>query len=169
MQIKLCTIEDADTILLLYEDARRLQREKKMVVWPHFDKAYIENEIREQRQWKGMEGADIACNWVVTYVDESIWEEKENGDAIYLHRIVTNPRHRGNKLINEIVEWAKKFASEKDRHYVRLDTLGNNKKLIDHYTLAGFEFLGMFQLKDTRKLPAHYREEPNCCLFELAV
>ena len=50
-----------------------------------------------------------------------------------------------------------------------LDTLGNNTKLIEHYTSAGFQFLGIFELTDTSNLPGHYQVEPNCCLFEIAL
>ena len=52
---------------------------------------------------------------------------------------------------------------------IRLDTLGNNIKLIEHYTNAGFDFLGMFRLKNTAGLPMHYQEELNCCLFEIRI
>ena len=52
MEIKNCSIDDADTILTLYEAARNLQRQKKTVTWPLFEKSFIEKEIKEQRQWK---------------------------------------------------------------------------------------------------------------------
>ena len=47
-----------------------------------------------------------------------------------------------------------------------LDTLGNNVKLIEHYTNAGFQFLGIFDLKNTSALPPHYQNTP-ACLFEI--
>ena len=81
--------------------------------------------------------------------DKEIWEEKEKGDAIYIHRIATNPALRGNRYIDKIVEWAKEYAIQNGKRFVRLDTLGNNAKLIEHYTSAGFKFLGIFELTDT--------------------
>ena len=167
MQIDNCTIDDINTILSLYESARSLQTEKGMVVWPLFEKAFIEKEIKEQRQWKLIVDNTIACNWAITFEDKEIWEEKEKGDAIYIHRIATDPAFRGNRYIDQIVEWAKEYALQKGKQYVRLDTLGNNTKLIEHYTSAGFQFLGMFELTDTSGLPGHYQNEPNCCLFEI--
>ncbi|GAB3175297.1 GNAT family N-acetyltransferase [Telluribacter humicola] len=160
---------DADTILDLYQAARDLQTAKNMVVWPSFTKEYIEAEISDQRQWKLVIDEKIACNWVITYEDKDIWEEKEVGDAIYIHRISTNPQFRGNRLINKMVDWARSHAEEKQKRYIRLDTLGNNTKLIEHYTEAGFRFLGIVNLKNTASLPAHYQNEPDCCLFELAL
>ena len=48
-----------------------------------------------------------------------------------------------------------------------LDTLGKNVKLIEHYTNAGFDFLGLFDLKSTAGLPLHYQTTKGCCLFEI--
>lgn len=104
MKIVRCTIADVQEILSLYESARSLQTQKEMVVWPLFEKAFIEKEINEQRQWKLVTDNIIACNWASTFEDREIWEEKEKGDAIYIHRIATNPIFRGNRYIDKIVE-----------------------------------------------------------------
>ena len=45
MQIDNCLMNDADEILSLYEAARDLQIQKKMVIWPTFEKSFIEKEI----------------------------------------------------------------------------------------------------------------------------
>jgi len=167
MEIRNCLISDTNEILSLYEAARNLQTQKKMVVWPSFESSFIEKEIQEERQWKIVSDNVIACNWAITFEDREIWGEKDKEDAIYIHRICTNPALRGNRYIDIIVEWSKKYAKQTGKRFVRLDTLGNNTKLIEHYTSAGFEFLGMFKLTDTANLPGHYQNEPNCCLFEI--
>ena len=166
-KIENCIIHDIDEILSLYESARDLQSKKEMVVWPIFEKTFIEKEINEQRQWKLMIDDIIVCNWAITFSDKEIWEEKDKNDSIYIHRIATNPGYRGNRYIDSIVGWAKEYAKQRNKQFVRLDTLGNNTRLIEHYTSAGFQFLGMFQLTNTTNLPAHYHKETNCCLFEI--
>ena len=169
MLIEFCNPRDADQILRLYEYARALQQERKMVVWPYFDKSFLLKEIAEKRQWKLLSNDQIACNWAITYEDKEIWNEKDNNDAIYIHRIATHIDFRGNRFIDTIVKWAKQYAHEKGLQFVRLDTLGNNTRLIQHYTSAGFNFLGIYKLKNTSTLPSHYQQEPNCCLFELSL
>lgn len=169
MEIKNCSITDADTILQLYDAAIQLQTQKNMVVWPKFEKSFVEKEIKEGRQWKLMVNDEIACNWAITFEDKEIWEERDNNNSIYIHRIVTNPAFRGNRFVNVIVEWARNYALVRGKQFVRLDTLGNNARLIEHYTSAGFNFLGIFKLEDTQNLPAHYQREPNCCLFEMPI
>lgn len=160
-------MEDVSTIFSLYESARHLQTKKGMVVWPIFEKDLIEKEINEQRQWKLVIDNAIACNWAITFSDKKIWGEKDKNDSIYIHRIATNPDLRGNRYIDKIVNWAKEYAIQKGKLFIRLDTLGNNTGLIKHYKSAGFQFLGIFKLTDTSGLPGHYQVEPNCCLFEI--
>ena len=166
-KIENCIINDIDEILSLYESARDLQTKKEMVVWPIFEKTFIEKEIKEQRQWKLLIDNIIVCNWAITFSDKEIWEGKDKNNSIYIHRIVTNPGFRGNRYIDSIVSWAKEYAKQRNKQFVRLDTLGNNTRLIEHYTSAGFHFLGMFELTDTSNLPGHYQKENNCCLFEI--
>lgn len=167
MEISKCGMSDVDKILSLYQNARELQMQRNMVVWPLFEKEFIEAEIQESRQWKISIDDDIACNWAITFEDKEIWGEQDQNDSIYLHRICNNPDYRGNRYIETITEWAKGYARDLGKRYVRLDTLGNNTKLIAHYTSAGYAFLGMHKLTDTATLPKHYQDEPNCCLFEM--
>lgn len=120
------------------------------------------------RQRKIVDGSEILCNWAITFNDIEIWEEKDRDDSIYIHRICANPEFRGNRYIDDqIVTWAKPYAQSIGKRFVRLDTLGYNKKLIEHYSSAGFHFLGMHRLTNTSSLPQHYQDEPNCCLFEI--
>jgi ribosomal protein S18 acetylase RimI-like enzyme len=162
-----CTNSDINDILSLYGAARDLQIQRGTVLWPTFDSEFIASEIQQNRQWKLSVENQIACNWAITFEDKEIWEEKDQNDAIYIHRICTRPEFRGNRYIDDIVAWAKDYATLKNRRYVRLDTLGNNTKLIAHYTSAGFRFLGIVRLTNTATLPKHYQDEPNCCLFEI--
>jgi hypothetical protein len=169
IDIQNCLTGDVDEILSLYDAARSLQTQKNIVVWPSFDPALIEKEIGEKRQWKLVVDGQIACNWAITFDDKDIWEEKDQDDAIYIHRICTNPVFRGNRYIDEIVKWARAYAAGQHRRYIRLDTVGNNTGLIAHYTSAGFRFLGIVKLANTANLPEHYQREPDCCLFEMEV
>ena len=167
MTIENCTAADIDEIFRLYAIASAYQRSKKtVVVWPTFERLLVETEIAENRQWKLLIDGQIACVWATTFSDEQIWEERNADAAVYIHRIATNPAFRGNHFVTSIVQWAKAHAREHHKDFVRLDTLGHNVKLIAYYTSAGFHFLGMFDLKDTKGLPDHYHNVP-ACLFEI--
>ena len=167
MTIENSTVEDIDEIFRLYKIASEYQKTKQtVVVWPQFELQLVENEIAENRQWKLIIDQQVACVWAITFSDEQIWEHRNNDAAVYIHRIATNPVFRGNNFVSIITEWAKQYAKSMNKDFVRLDTLGNNTKLIEHYTNSGFTFLGIFDLKNTNGLPAHYHNAP-ACLFEI--
>lgn len=167
MKIENCTAEDIEEIFRLYAIASAYQKAKQtVVVWPQFERKLVETEITENRQWKLIIDNAIACNWATTFSDEQIWEERNADAAIYIHRIATNPDYRGKNFVSIIVEWAIEYAKTMNKDFVRLDTLGNNTRLIEYYTNAGFNFLGMFDLKNTEGLPDHYHNVP-ACLFEI--
>jgi hypothetical protein len=107
-------LKDVTVILELYEAAMQLQKQKKMVVWPKFEKAFIEKEIAEERQWKLMVHGDIACNWAITFNDREIWGRRDADNAIYIHRIATHPAFRGNRYIDAIVRWANPMLFQRE-------------------------------------------------------
>ncbi|WP_339841814.1 GNAT family N-acetyltransferase [uncultured Maribacter sp.] len=167
MNVYNSTTKDIDEIFKLYGIASDFQRSKKtVVVWPDFDRSMVSDEINENRQFKLLIDNKIACVWAITFSDEQIWRKRNDDSAIYIHRIATNPDFRGHNFVGSIVDWAKSYAKIQQKRYVRLDTIGENKGLIRHYTNAGFDFLGMFDLQNVDTLPPHYKEGP-ACLFEI--
>ncbi|MFT6064949.1 MAG: ribosomal protein S18 acetylase RimI-like enzyme [Polaribacter sp.] len=167
MVIKNVTITDIGEVFKFYKIASEYQTaKKKVVVWPAFERAMVETEIAENRQFKLLINNEIACIWAIAFSDKQIWEERNKDTAVYIHRIATDPKFRGNNFVADIVTWAKEYVKQKKIQFIRLDTLGNNIKLIAHYKNAGFDFLGLFNLKNTDRLPDHYQLAP-VCLFEI--
>lgn len=160
-------LDDIPEIFGLYEMARDFQKIKfPGNLWPEFDEDFIASEVIENRQFKIVIDNKIACIWAITYNDVQIWEEKENNDAIYIHRIATNPELRGNNFVQMIADWSKDFAGKQNKKFVRMDTCGQNDRLINHYKNCGFEFLGMKKLKDSSDLQSHYHNA-DVCFFEI--
>jgi ribosomal protein S18 acetylase RimI-like enzyme len=169
MQILPSTPADIDEIFRLYRLATAYQVSiNSVVVWPEFERVLVEQELRERRQWKLLLDNEVACVWAITFDDPLIWEEKNADPALYIHRIATNPNFRGQGLVGRIVDWAKAYARQQGKEYVRLDTIGKNEGLIAHYTACGFTYLGLAELANTTGLPAHYHQAA-VSLFELPV
>lgn len=166
MTIQNSVQNDIEEIFRLYEIARNFQKLKGAVLWPEFDNALIEKEIAEKRQWKILIENQIACVWATTFTDPQIWEERDKDPSVYIHRIATNPIFRGQNLVGQIVAWAKVYAGENKKSFIRIDTVGENKGLIDYYQKCGFEFLGLLKLADTHGLPKHY-ENATVSLFQI--
>lgn len=167
MKIQTSTPKDISEIFCLYGIATEYQ---KTIfpdnTWPTFERELVETEIQEQRQFKMVIDDQIACVWAITFTDPQIWEEKNSEPSIYIHRIATNPVFRGQKFVTEIVKWAKVYARSHQKKFIRMDTCGNNQKLIAHYKSCGFDFLGVVRLKNADELPSHY-QDADVCLFEI--
>ncbi|MGV3540128.1 MAG: GNAT family N-acetyltransferase [Rufibacter sp.] len=168
MTIQNSTLSDIPEILRLYQHARDFQKAKNVVTWPDFPREMIVTEIRDNHQRKLLIDGHVACVWATTFTDPLIWEERNQDPAVYIHRIATNPAFKGHNLVKEIVSWAKEYAKQQGKKYIRLDTVGENKGLIHHYTACGFTFLGLFKLQNTDGLPAHYHNA-TVSLFEVEV
>jgi GNAT superfamily N-acetyltransferase len=168
MDIKNSELIDIDFIFEMYKVATEYQKQRVIDIWPEFDKEMVKNEIIEKRQFKLIIKNQIVCVWVVTFDDPYIWGEKNNSKSIYIHRLATHKDHRGNNFALKVVEWAKEYALKNNKKYIRLDTVGHNKKLIKHYTNCGFKFLGLTQLSVSENLPDHY-QNASVSLFEIEI
>ena len=168
MIIQNSNIEDIDSIFTLYKIATDYQKTKGSVFWPDFDPAMVAQEIKEQRQWKIIINSKIACVWATTDSDPEIWQDRNKDPSIYIHRIATHPEFRGKSLVSHIIDWSKRHARARDKKYIRMDTVGDNKGLINYYTSCGFDFLGLSILEETTSLPAHYHNA-TVSLFEMEV
>ena len=167
MKIQRSTSEDISEIFRLYGLATEYQKVTfPENTWPTFERELVATEIEEERQFKMIIDDEIACVWAVTFSDPQIWEERNKDPSIYIHRIATNPEFRGQKFVHKIVEWARSYAKSNEKEYIRLDTCGNNRKLIRHYTSCGFDFLGIVRLENADELPIHY-QDADVCLFEI--
>jgi ribosomal protein S18 acetylase RimI-like enzyme len=162
------TPEDLDEILRLYDAAIEFQKTKFDKTWLPFDRAMIDREIAEKRHWKIVIDDRIACIFSIAFEDPFIWKEKSGEPAIYIHRIVTNPDFRGQKFVPKITEWAHGYVREIGKQFIRMDTWGDNQKLIDYYVACGFDFLGVITPENSADLPKHY-SGITLSLFEIEV
>lgn len=156
MKILQSTLADMEHIFGMYDLATAYQKTKFNKHWLPFDRGMVKEEISMGRQWKIIEDGRIACIFATAYDDPFIWQDKNSDPSVYLHRIVTHPDFRGKKYMNTIIDWATIHAREKEKMFLRMDTWGDNKQLIDYYVKCGFTFVGTIIPDASGKLPAHY-------------
>ncbi|ROI05996.1 GNAT family N-acetyltransferase [Chryseobacterium sp. G0240] len=150
------TLQDIHEIFELYKIASDFKKKVSGIQWPEFDRDMIEAEINERRHWKITVDGQIACVWSITFSDIQVWGERNSDPSVYIHRIATNPSFRGQKFVEQIAGWARPFALENNKRYVRMDTTAGNQRLTDYYVQCGFSHLGSKKMTDTTGLPAHY-------------
>lgn len=166
--IEKSNLKDVDDILKLYNLARAVQKEKNAVPWGKIDRTQVEQEINDGRQYKLLINGEIATVWLYTFNDKEIWQEKNKDSAIYIHRIATNPKFRGQQMVNRVFVFTEDYAKEHLIKLMGLDTAGFNKGLIKLYTKNGFNYLCTTKIEDYTNLPLHYKDVA-VCLFERKV
>jgi ribosomal protein S18 acetylase RimI-like enzyme len=160
------TTQDIDAVFDIYNEATSYQKTVNNKSWRGFERALIEKEIAENRHFIIKEGNEAACTFVLTFNDLIIWKEASKDPAVYLHRIATNPKFRGQSYVKKIIEWVKQYAKENGKEYIRLDTHSGNERINKYYTSCGFEYKGISTIEWTNELPEHYKEG-SFSLFEI--
>lgn len=151
------TVEDLDFIYHLFDEAILYQKNKGFPVWNGYDKNVLKADATNKLQYKIVEDDTILCVFSVCFYDPIIWREKEKEDAIYLHRIVVNPKYKGQKQFEKILSWAKEFGKQKNLKYVRMDTWGDNQSILNYYQSYGFTFIENYTTPTTENLPIQHR------------
>lgn len=169
-EIQVCNtnLSDFKTILWLFDEAINLQSKNSYKVWESVDVNALEKDVLNNLQYKIEQNENILCVFSVQNSDPFIWQDKDRNDAIYLHRIVTNPNFKGQRLFEKVLTWAIQFAKQNNREYLRMDTWADNHQLIAYYKSFGFRFIENYKTTDTEKLPIQNRNL-NVALLELTI
>ena len=145
-------------IYQMFDDAIAYQRAKSFPVWESYDKDVLKKDIAEKRQFKLIDDTgEIACIFTICFDDKITWRERDQNNAIYLHRIVVNKKFKGQRLVGQILEWAVSYVKENNIPFIRMDTWADNPTIIDYYLSFGFSVVEYFTNPDTEELPIQQR------------
>ncbi|MGQ7947329.1 GNAT family N-acetyltransferase [Flavobacterium sp. WC2509] len=148
---------DLDLIYSFFEEAITYIKKNNYVGWTTYDKNCIKQDISKKLQFKIKIENDILCIFSICFSDALIWRKMEKGDAIYLHRIVVNPKLKGQKQFEKILKWVIELANKKELKYVRMDTWADNSNIIEYYKSYGFQFIENYTTLNTPELPVQHR------------
>jgi len=150
-------LTDLEEIFRLFDYSVHYQEQRGYPVWRDYDKSAIVRDIDTGNQFKVLIGKETGIVFSVCYSDKVIWRERERGDAIYLHRIVVNPAHKGLKLFGVILDWVIQHAQQRKLQHIRMDTWAANPNIIAYYKTFGFSFVEKFTTSNSPELPIHNR------------
>jgi mannose-6-phosphate isomerase-like protein (cupin superfamily) len=156
---------DLQEIYRLFEQAITFQKKNNYIGWASYDKAFVQSDIQHQLLYKIIKDDTIACIFSICFTDALIWREKENHDAVYLHRIILNQAFKGEKIFQKVLDWAIHFANGRKLKYIRMDTWAENEKIISYYKSYGFSFIENYTTPGTDDLPIQHRNL-NVALLE---
>jgi Acetyltransferases len=169
MHIRNTLISELPLVEAIYAEARAYQLLQSGYSWPVFERAFIENEILENRHYVLDDGQGVlAAVFSIVWKEPEIWNDTKGNEAIYLHRMVICNQYRGQQLTRKIIDWAIVMAQQLHKKFVRVDTWAQNKQLTNYYQRLGFQWVGRRKLPPQSHLPKHYNNiEVN--LFQIVV
>jgi predicted GNAT family N-acyltransferase len=162
------TTEDWEEVLRLFDHAMQLQGKNGYHVWKMLDTGALRQEIEQGCQYKVVRGTDVLCVFSIQYTDPFIWRERDQNDAVYLHRIVTNPLFKGQRQFEKVLSWTRQLAQGHSRPFIRMDTWADNKQLVAYYASFGFEVVEHYLTPNIPELLVQNRGL-DLALLELAV
>ena len=151
------SLQDLNTIYDLFEAAILFQQQHQYIGWSQYDKQRIMADVESDLLMKVVDGENIVCIFSICYEDGLIWREKEQGNAVYLHRIVVNQVYKKEKMFPMILQWAIALVIQKKRRFIRMNTWANNEKLIAYYSRHGFAYIETYTTPHTTDLPLQHR------------
>jgi len=163
-KIENTTSADLQVVYDLFELSIIYQEKKGYPVWKNYDKSALVKDVNNKNQYKIVIDEQISMVYSVCYSDKILWRQMENGDAIYLHRIVVNPQFKGKRMFGIILEWAIQHAKSKGFKFIRMDTWADDPNIINYYKGFGFYFIEDFNKPDIPELPVHNRNIPLALL-----
>jgi len=142
------------------------QKAAGLPLWPPYPSEKIETEIQSGLHFSAFLPDDVLAGYFsLALSDELIWEEKERGDAIYIHRMCGNPKCKGKNLAASILTGAYGFVTGAGRKFIRMDTWADNPRLLNYYISCGFRHVRNRQLGIVPGLLPHYKNI-NLALFQ---
>lgn len=148
---------DLKQIFAFFEHSIDYQEKRGYPVWRNYDKQAIVNDIENKMQFKVVVDGEMAMVFSIRYNDKVIWRSLDQGDSIYLHRIVVNPTFKGQRLFGTILNWAIEHCRQNGLSNVRMDTWAANPTIINYYKGFGFKFVENYTTPDSIELPVHNR------------
>lgn len=161
-------MEDLEEIYGFFDRSIDYQEKHGYQTWRNYDKGALIRDIEEGNQYKVVIDEQMGIVFSVCYTDKIIWRERDQGDSVYLHRVVVNPDFKGKRLFGIILDWTVQLAKQKGLAYVRMDTWAANPTIINYYLSFGFTFVENFKTPDSLELPVHDRDL-NLALMERRV
>jgi ribosomal protein S18 acetylase RimI-like enzyme len=140
-----------------YEAAIAFQKLHDYNVWNGYAKELLVKEARDHLLHKLEIDGKIALVFSAIYSDKLLWHETDRDDAVYVHRLAVNPEYRGRKLFRHVFAWLLEEAKNKKRKFLRLDTWGDNPKMIRYYESFGYRFVRNYSSGNDERLPPPHR------------
>jgi DNA-binding MarR family transcriptional regulator/ribosomal protein S18 acetylase RimI-like enzyme len=151
------TPEDLNLVYWLFEQAIVYQRQHGYPEWKGYEKKALIAEVEQQLQYKITLDHHVLAIFSVSFSDPATWGEWDSGNALFLHRVITHPQFKGQRVFEKVLHWALQKAREKGLDFIRIDTWTDNPSIIAFYRGYGFQVVAARVTPNSPELHAQNR------------
>lgn len=166
MTIERTNIGEYSDLEELYYEAAKYQLRCSGLCWNTDDIKKVQGDISEEKHLTLRNQDTLAAAFTLGDVPVAGWPLSKSEGAVYLRRIVIAPKYRGKGIMEKILYLASMQAAYKGLHFVRLETWGQNEKLLAYYNHMGFKLVHLFRADDIQSI---YPEGTSIALMEFDV
>jgi ribosomal protein S18 acetylase RimI-like enzyme len=164
IQITIARPEDVDELRNTYEEARSYKYSLGDKVWgiEPFTVKETSEMIAQHNTYVVKIDSDHAAGFQLSLEDTHVWGQEvgKDGQAGYIHMLVTRDKYRGQKLGEKIIHWIDEHLLAAGRIYARLDCSDENRSLCSYYEAQGFKKVGYGEKsQNSDYLPALYQKK----------
>lgn len=141
------TLNDINTIMLLCSACAKVMILKDIFQWnEHYPntKAFTADIERNELYVLEVNNNIVGTIVISTLMDKEYipvkWLAKTQNN-IYIHRLAIHPKHQGQGLAQQLMNFAEGYAIENNYDSIRLDTFSQNKRNQKFYELRGYKRL----------------------------
>lgn len=103
----------------------------------------------------------IGCVVISTFMDEEYIPIKwltPNENNIYIHRLAVHPKHQGQGVAQQLMQFAETYSMTNAYNSVRLDTFSQNQRNQNFYECRGYKKLGEIHFPNQSEHPFYCYE-----------
>lgn len=145
MQIRSARPYELDVVLGLFRDAAVWLADRGLDQWqrgPRIER--IRQDIDAGAVFLVIDQDDevVGTLTIDTRADPDFWTDADDpGSALYLHRMIVAPDHRGERIGEAMTTWAEQFGAALGYRWLRLDAWRTNTELVSYYASRGWQHI----------------------------
>lgn len=143
--VRRATSAEVDVVADMWVRAAAALAEAGLDQWQYPVKLHnIRAAIAAESCWlvRDLTDAVVGTITVDRVADPALWlPEDRPDDALYLHRMITEPVAKGVELGSALIDWSARRAIDAGYKWIRLDAWRSNPGLWKYYADRGFELV----------------------------
>lgn len=142
---KACDERDVQAVAEMWNRAAARLAARGLDQWQYPVKMHnIRSAVEAGSCWLVLGARDVTVGTITLddSADPGLWFPGDNpNDALYLHRMITEPDAAGHDLGSALIDWAGRRAVAAGKRWIRLDAWRSNSGLRNYYGRRGFELV----------------------------